>query len=453
MTKQALKELVQGVFDDRALGIAAPVGATEPLTANPTVDPTTASTDPGSPGWVPKDRAEFAVAVGRLIDGLPDEEMPGLYRQVSAAAAAIGKTEDSSMKAQPGTAHTKARFGQQMEGASKSKPSLNERDGAPCPWGKCNGTIMGGKCDRCGTKDPYPKRDESKIEEAIRRTIRRMISEAQPGRDLGYSGPDTYALGGHDDESWKVYRTVKGKRKRQPEASYDTEEEAEAWAKKLRRQFPDDKFDVVDEAPEASEPEREKGEWSVPKGENGLDFSQIAKSMGMSVMGAQALAARAMKRFGHMMRMMNGTPDEEGDFSDPKGDAQPEQAQIMILTAVKEFLNDLNDDRKSQKIIDALTGRDMKTLLPDSLDSYVEFLTSSGELAPADVQLLKDHPGVAETLEGYPEYVRTEMLGDLQAEFADLANDIEKLTGLEAFREYLGKYIKRSIRDAGGDED
>ena len=391
VAEHAIREMVESAFDSGVLSGGDPTIPTEPVPVNPLVDLTTASTDPSSPSWAPQTKAEFSVALGRMLDGISDEEMPGLYKQIKAALAEIDDVE--------GTENMRVKNGS----------------------------------------------GDTQLETIIRRRIRRMIAEAMPGRDLGFSGPDTYALSEFDDEPWKVYRVVKGKRKRDPEASYDTKNEAEQWAARLRRQFSSDEFVVVDESPHSDDDDdREKGEWSVPKGSEGLDFSQIAKEMGMSVMGAQALAARAMKRFGHMRQMMFGDMDEEG--------ADPEAAEILVLSAVKDFLTDLNDDRKSQKIIDSLSGKDMKALLPDSMEAYVEFLTSSGELPAADVQFLKDHQGVAETLEGYPEFVRTELLGDLQAEFADLPNDVDRLTNLDAFREYMSKYVKRSIRKNGGDD-
>lgn len=289
-------------------------------------------------------------------------------------------------------------------------------------------------------------RGDSQVEEAVRRAVRRMIAEAMPGRDLGYSGPDTYALSAFDDEPFKVYGfTPKGTRKAQPDASFDTRKAADDWMARLKKQDPRARYEVVDESPEDDEPEREKGKWSVPKGDDGQEFGDISKELGMSVMGAQAMAARAMRRFGHMHKMMFGDLSGEG--------AMPEEAQLVILTAARDFIESLNDDRKAQKILALLTGRDMKELLPDSVAEYARYLEGSGELAGADVQLLKDHPGMVAELDGYPEFVRTQLLADLETELAQLPNDLDTLTGLDAFREFLSGYVQKSYKDWSEDAE
>lgn len=393
-SRKALKELVSEVLNGTNLAGGTTVGATEPVQPNPIVDPTTAATDPNSQSYVPRNKAEFTVALGRLTDGMGDEDFPALYQQVQAALEAIEGSDEEQM--------TKNRV------ATVAKPG--------------------------------------NVEEAVRRAVRKMIAEAMPGRDLGYSGPDTYALATDDGEPWKVYGfTPKGTRKAQPDASFEDEDEAIAHMNKLKKRDSAAKYVVVDETPEVRTPAREKGDWSVPKGDDGAEFKDIAATLGMSQMGAQAAAARAMKRFGHMFKMMFGGLDGE--------DAQPEEAELLVLTAAKDFIESLNDDKKAQKIFATLTGRDMQVLLPDSVDAYRDYMESSGELAPADVQLLRDHPTMLTGLEGYPEFVRTELLGDLQAEVADLPNDIDRLTGLDAFREFLSSYVKESVRDWNGDED
>lgn len=453
-TRAALRELVSEAMEGHGLD-AGPTRPTAPVEPNSVVDPTTAVDGPGGASYLPKDKAEFAVALGRLTQDLGDEDVPGLYKQVQAALQAIGDNDgddEGRMRGikMAGTTNEDTHRGAKGQIRSDSA----SRAGAPCPWGRCSGKLVNGRCDKCGTPDPYARRDKGaqiskdnlKIEEAVRRAVRRMIAEAMPGRDLGYSGPDTYALSAFDDEPFKVYGfTPKGTRKAQPDASFDTRRAADDWMARLKKQDPRARYEVVDESPEDDEPEREKGKWSVPKGDDGQEFGDISKELGMSVMGAQAMAARAMRRFGHMHKMMFGDLSGEG--------AMPEEAQLVILTAARDFIESLNDDRKAQKILALLTGRDMKELLPDSVAEYARYLEGSGELAGADVQLLKDHPGMVAELDGYPEFVRTQLLADLETELAQLPNDLDTLTGLDAFREFLSGYVQKSYRDWSEDAE
>ena len=102
----------------------------------------------------------------------------------------------------------------------------------------------------------------------------------------------------------------------------------------------------------------------------GASFKQIAKELGYaSESGAKQAAEKAMEkvRFGSSM--------------------DPDQLQIVVLTAMSD---------------------------------YVDFLNKSGELTPADVQLMKDHPDIVSELDGFREflykYVNREMKGKVAKE-------------------------------------
>ena len=100
----------------------------------------------------------------------------------------------------------------------------------------------------------------------------------------------------------------------------------------------------------------------------GATFDEIAKSLGYSVAGAKQAVDKAL---------------EKAQFV---GSIDPDDLEIMTLMA-------MND--------------------------YVDYLSGSGELTPADVQLMKNHPDVLRTLDG--------------------------------FREFLHKYIKRARKAKAGD--
>ena len=85
----------------------------------------------------------------------------------------------------------------------------------------------------------------------------------------------------------------------------------------------------------------------------GKSFEDIAKELGFSVAGAKQAVDKAMTRYGYMYKM----PEYE--------------REIMVLTA---------------------------------LNNYIDMLNKTGELAPADVQFMKDHPDHVRELDGFREF-------------------------------------------------
>ena len=65
--------------------------------------------------------------------------------------------------------------------------------------------------------------------------------------------------------------------------------------------------------------------------------------------------------------------------------------------------------------------------------------------------LLKDHPAMVTELEGYAEFVKTQLAGELEAALDAL--DAESMVELDAFREYMSDYVKKSYKDWNDDED
>lgn len=97
----------------------------------------------------------------------------------------------------------------------------------------------------------------------------------------------------------------------------------------------------------------------------GASFKQIAQELGYaSESGAKQAAEKAMAKVQFASSM------------------DQDQLQIVVLTAMSD---------------------------------YIDFLNKSGELTPADVQLMKDHPGIVSELDGFREfldkYIKREMKG------------------------------------------
>ncbi len=86
----------------------------------------------------------------------------------------------------------------------------------------------------------------------------------------------------------------------------------------------------------------------------GASFEQIAKDVGMSVAGAKQAVDKALKKARYFAEM-----DED-------------DREIFTLQAMVDYIDQLN---------------------------------RTGELTPADVQLMKDHPDIVRTLDGFREYL------------------------------------------------
>lgn len=97
----------------------------------------------------------------------------------------------------------------------------------------------------------------------------------------------------------------------------------------------------------------------------GASFKQIAQELGYaSESGAKQAAEKAMSKVKFASSM------------------DPDALQVVVLTAMSD---------------------------------YIDFLNKSGELTPADVQLMKDHPNIVSELDGFREfldkYIKREMKG------------------------------------------
>ena len=242
---------------------------TAPVGVSAVVDPSAAATDPGNPKFKPQNRAELKTALSIMIDDVADDDAVGFY---AALQDAVKDTKEEEEMA----------------------------------------------------------KDDKKVEEAIRLSIRKMLSEMGPYRDTGmsYSGPMTGTAG------------VK--------AGFEECEACEGEG-------------ILDDGTDCTVC---KGKGAIPSGKRknvmqtdvgGASFKEIAQEMGYaSESGAKQAVEKALQKAKFVASM------------------EAEDLQIITLTA-------MND--------------------------YIDFLNKSGELTPADVQLMKDHPAIVSELDGFREFL------------------------------------------------
>lgn len=94
----------------------------------------------------------------------------------------------------------------------------------------------------------------------------------------------------------------------------------------------------------------------------GATFEEIAKELGLSVAGAKRAVDEALKK----LQFIAGGDAEGMEISD--------DVEILVLTTIND---------------------------------YIRMLSKKGDLSPADVQLLKDHPDIVRELDGFREFLHT----------------------------------------------
>jgi hypothetical protein len=250
--------------------------STTPASVSAVVDPSASVTDPSNPNFKPQNRKELKIALGDVVNSLSDDEAPEAYEALKDAIKDM--KEDEDMKS------------------------------------------------------------DKKVEEAIRLTIRKMLSEAElpPVKKIPMGVHGGEWMKAHNKRQADLAKTLKGMKD-------------DADAEEMERA----------DAPVAGRERKNVMQTDV----GGASFKQIAQELGYaSESGAKQAAEKAMAKVKFAAGM------------------DPDQLQIVVLTAMSD---------------------------------YIDFLNKSGELTPADVQLMKDHPNIVSELDGFREfldkYIKREM--------------------------------------------
>lgn len=193
------------------------------------------------------------------------------------------------------------------------------------------------------------------VEETLRRHIRKMLSEADlpPVKKIpfGVHGGEAQR---HIDKSKDWLRRSMGKaiddyEKPAPEEPVNPEDptvgDGVPDAPGKRKAYKSSALGAMDDI----DYDEDRGEREP------MSFVEIAKELGFSVAGAKQAVDKALEKAQFLARDM----DED-------------DREILILTAMSDYIDKLN---------------------------------KSGELNPADVQLMKDHPEIVRDLDGFREYL------------------------------------------------
>lgn len=204
-------------------------------------------------------------------------------------------------------------------------------------------------------KDQMAKSNE-KIEEVIRLAVRRMLEESKNLKEYYAKDPETGEM------VWKGTGPAPGKitsktgmQKIEPGISAVPAGPKTPAVKALRKSLEAMK-DFDPEVTDVEKPAPGRGRKNVMMTDvEGASFDEIAKELGFShPSGAKGAVVKAL---------------EKAKFV---GEMDPDELDILVL-------NSMND--------------------------YVNMLSGTGELTPADVKLLKDHPDIVRELDGFREYL------------------------------------------------
>lgn len=127
VSEEALRELVKEALDGGHLGDMSVPEDEQPVNVNPVVDPSAAVTDPINPNFVPQTKPELDVAIGQLVKDVPIDNVPKFYKTLRA----VLDVEEHDTEED-----------EQMKDAAKGGPA--------------------------------------QVEEAVRRAVRKMLSEVRP---------------------------------------------------------------------------------------------------------------------------------------------------------------------------------------------------------------------------------------------------------------------------------
>jgi hypothetical protein len=296
VSKRAVREYVREIMTPPGMGMGwQSTGdlSTAPANVSAVVDPSAAQTDPGNPNFKPRNRKELQSAISCMVDDISDDGAVDFYDA--------------------------------LQDAKKQRDDEDEK----------------------------MKKDDKKVEEAVRKAIRNILKEAKPKKSPEFTvtnprgiTPTVVPAGQHGGEFSRNLEKRKSKLKGVMDKWKDDEDAAPM---------------VRADAPAAGRERKNVMQTDI----GGASFKQIAQELGYaSESGAKQAAEKAMSKVKFASNM------------------DQDELQIVVLTAMSD---------------------------------YIDFLNKSGELTSADVQLMKDHPDIVSELDGFREfldkYIKREMKG------------------------------------------
>lgn len=350
ISDKALREMVREVLDSTGW---SGEGGSPAVKINPITDPSCSVTDPINPNFTPQDHVEFGVAIQQLVKNLPDTDMPAVFSAVKTALDRRSEKDEIDAATQ---AAMVAGSQEAIDAAGESGKNKEQHEG------------------KMPTKN--------NIEDMLRARIRKAILEARGLTEADLPPVKKIPMGVHGKEYMDRHnKTVAGLRKNMGKSvdRYENEPLPSDEEPTSEPHLPDDDEEASGEGgPETLEkkPKHAHQEIGALGVVGAASFEDIAKETGMSVSGAKQAVDKALLRFKFLHQAMENDPEE---------------VEIMVLTAMNDYINMLN---------------------------------KTGELTAADVQLMKDHPDIVRELDGFREYLHNTIRRAMKAKPEDIEDPL-----------------------------
>lgn len=127
-------------------------------------------------------------------------------------------------------------------------------------------------------------------------------------------------------------------------------------------------------------------------GDEGTNFTKIAKDLGFSVSGAKQAVDKAIRKT---------------QFLQTKID--PDDLEVLILTAMNDYINYLAGAKQSSTKQAGVDPAEWEKEIAKYRDEMAELGLEpdgeTGEISDEDIQLMKDHPDIVRTLPGFRDFL------------------------------------------------
>lgn len=342
VTEKALREMVrEAMWNKEYSGWSS--NHEGPAAVNSEVDPSAMVTDPVNPNFTPQNKTEFGVAVNQLVKNLPDSDMPELFDTVKMAIDQNEKKEDEEE--------------------------------------------MTKKAAQGGT---------NQVEEAVRKSIRKILADLNPRwGNLSEAKP----------VDWSKLPPVTGPLP--PVKKIPAGEHGAEYMRRIEKTKTDLKRGLGKAAATIDAPITPEEMGVVEPPASGVEGEEAVVNPEAPHVGdgvPDAPGKRKAYKASALGTMHDVDYDEERGQRKPMSFEEIAQELGFSVAGAKQAVDKAFEKAKF------LWGGDMdeddrEILILTALNDYITFLTKSGELTPADIKLMKDHPDIVRELDGFREFL------------------------------------------------
>jgi hypothetical protein len=133
-----------------------------------------------------------------------------------------------------------------------------------------------------------------------------------------------------------------------------------------------------------------------------LDAGGSASTLGL-ILGARVMAGVVFAPFAGVWA--DRLPRKNVMMGDVSGSSFKDIAKELGFAAESGAKQAVVKALEKAKFVGTMDPDELEILVLKSMSDYIDMLSNTGELSPADVKLLKDHPDIVRDLEGFREFL------------------------------------------------